>query len=94
MKIVKINTYLTPDGNIIFYKVNNKNMAKKETGELHTLVARVMFVDSRFRLDIHETAAVLSTRVKETHETDWQKLVIMIKFLIISPQRDRKSVVW
>ena len=31
--------------------------------------------------DIHQTGAVLSTRVKEPNDTDWKKLVIMIKYL-------------
>ena len=32
----------------------------------------------RARLHIHQTVAVLSMRVKEPNETDWQKLAIMI----------------
>ena len=31
--------------------------------------------------DIHKTVAVFSTSVKETNETDWQNLVIIIKYL-------------
>ena len=33
------------------------------------------------RPDIHQMSAVLSNKVKEPNESDWKKLVIMIKYL-------------
>ena len=40
-----------------------------------------MFVANRVRPDIHQMIVVLSPRVKEPNDTDWQKLVRMIKYL-------------
>ena len=39
-----------------------------------------MFVAKRERPDIHQTDAVLSTRVKEPNDNYCQRLVIMIKY--------------
>ena len=58
------DTDLTSDGNNISEKDNRKIMGKKETEEFHTSVARGMFVVKISRPDIHQTVAVLSTRVK------------------------------
>ena len=35
----------------------------------------------RVRPYIHQTVVLLTTRFKEPNETDWQKLVIIIKYL-------------
>ena len=75
MKKSKGDTALTPYGNNIFEKGNTKSMAKKETVELHNSVARGMFVAKRVRPDIHQTVAVLSTRVKEPNKTDRKKSI-------------------
>ena len=40
-----------------------------------------MFLTKRARPDIHPVIAVLSTRVKEPTESDWAKLVRMMKYL-------------
>ena len=47
----------------------------------HTFVAKGIFACKRARPDIHPAIAVLCTRVKEPNESDWQKLVHMMKFI-------------
>ena len=81
MKISKSDTYLTPAGNNIFEKGKSKILGKKLTDEFHTSSARNVFVAKIEIPDIHQEAAVLSTRVKEPNDTDWKKLARMIKYL-------------
>ena len=83
MKIIRIDTDLTPSRNTIFEKGNRKSLGKKETEELHTSVARVIIFSDIVRPYIHQTAAVLSTRVKEPHANDRKNSVIMIKYLMV-----------
>ena len=47
----------------------------------HTFVAKGIFACKRARPDTHPAIAVLCTRVKEPNESDWQKLVHMMKFI-------------
>ena len=63
IKISKINTALTPDGNNIFEKGNIKRLGKKETEEFHASLSRGIFVVSRAIPDILQTVVVLSTMV-------------------------------
>ena len=51
--------------------------------------------------DIHQTAVMLSTRVKEPNETDWKKLARMIKYLnginkkyVTMSDNDLKVIKW
>ena len=67
IKISKMNTALTPDGNNIFEKGNIKRLGKKETEEFHASVSTGMFVAKRVRPDIHQLVTG-STRVKEPND--------------------------
>ena len=70
MKISKSDTDSTPDRNNLFEKGNIKRMGKKESEEFHTSVARGIFLAKRAIPDIHQTFAVLSTRVKGPNKTN------------------------
>ena len=62
MEIGRSDTDLTPSGNNIFEKCNINRL--KKTKGFHNSVTRGMFVAKSERPDIHQTAAVLSTRVE------------------------------
>ena len=54
----------------------------KATGEsYHEFVAKNIFLSKRVRGDILQATSVLSTRVQEPKETDWDKLVQLMKYL-------------
>jgi hypothetical protein len=48
---------------------------------MHTMAAKGLFLCKRARPDIQPTIAVLCTRVKEPNQSDWTKLVRMMRFL-------------
>ena len=56
-------------------------MNAKRREAFHTSVAQGIFVSKRARPDIHQTVAILSTRVREPNESDWHKLCRFIKYL-------------
>ena len=47
----------------------------------HTFVAKGLFACKRARPDIHPSIAVLCTRVKEPRESDWSKLLHLLRFI-------------
>ena len=55
------------------------NKSKSET--FHTFVAKALFLSNRARPDIQPAVSMLSTRVREPTENDWNKLVRMMDFL-------------
>ena len=72
----------TPAAEFLF-KVNEK--AKKLSPELrqdfHTFVAKGLFLCKRARPDIQTTIAFLTTRVQDTDEDNWKKLLYLLKHL-------------
>ena len=56
-------------------------MDKKRDEDYHTCVAKGLFLAKRAIPDIHVTIAVLSTRVVDPNESDWVKLVRLMKYL-------------
>ena len=69
MNIIRSDTALTPYVNNISLKGNRKSLGKI-IEYLHTSIAGRMFVAKRMRPDIHQTVAVLSTRVESPNEND------------------------
>jgi len=53
----------------------------KQAEVYHTFVAKGLFVSKRARPDIHPTIAVLCTRTGGPNQSDWHKLVRLIKYL-------------
>ena len=84
MRISRSDMALNPAGNNISEKGDIKRLGKKETEQFHTSVSRIMFIAKREGPYIHQTAAVLSTRVKEPNDDDQQNLVRMIKYLNVT----------
>ena len=58
-----------------------ENYWKKKKEEFHSVVAKGIFLGKRARPDIQTGNSVLSTRIKESNESDWKKLVRLMKYL-------------
>ena len=71
----------TPANENLFKKDNSKQLDQKKAEIFHTVVAKGLFVSKRARPDIQPTIAVLCTRVKDSNEGDWKKLLRLIKYL-------------
>jgi hypothetical protein len=54
---------------------------KQRAEELHTFVAKGLFSCKRARPDIHTSTTFLCSRVKEPSENDWEKILMMMKYL-------------
>jgi hypothetical protein len=54
---------------------------QKQREEFHTMVAKGLFACKRTRPDIHLMISHLCTRVRNSNEGDWKKLVHLLKFI-------------
>jgi hypothetical protein len=85
------DTQPTPAADDLFDKGDESKLLSKEQAEdFHTCVAKGLFLCKRARPDIHPTIAVLCTRVKQPNESDWQKLIRLMKYL--NGTRDDKLI--
>jgi hypothetical protein len=71
----------TPAGNNLLEKGKGKELEKERHEIFHSFVAKSLFVSKRARLDIAPTTAILASRVQAPNQSDWSKLVRMIKYL-------------
>ena len=71
----------TPAGDDIFDEREGKPLPKDKAETYHTFVAKGLFLAKRARLDILPTIAVLCTRVALPTESEWKKLVRLMKYL-------------
>jgi hypothetical protein len=71
----------TPAAEDLFSASSGPKLDRKEAELYHTVVAKGLFVSKRARPDILPTIAVLCTRVREPHESDWDKLKRLLKYL-------------
>ena len=82
-KLSATQTAATPAATGLFGQKEAKSKAlTRDKSELfHSTVAKGLFVCKRGRPDIQPTIAILCTRVKGPSETDWQKMLRMLKYL-------------
>jgi len=71
----------TPAGANLFSTITGKKLEKARAEEFHSMIARGLFLSKRARPDIQPVIAVLATRIKDTNEGDWAKLVRLMKYL-------------
>ena len=81
IKLASKDIALTPAGDNLFDEGQGKKLAQSRAEEFHTMVAKGLFLCKRARPDIQQTIAILATRVKGPNESDWNKLVRMMKYL-------------
>jgi hypothetical protein len=72
----------TPATADLFTQISgDKQLDRKQAKLFHTIVAKLLYVAKRSRVDILLAVAALCTRVKEPTETDWAKLQRVLKYL-------------
>jgi hypothetical protein len=59
----------------------SKKLEEEQRSIFHTCVMKVMFLCKRARSDIDPAIAFLSSRVNDTSEDDWKKLLRVLGFL-------------
>ena len=75
----KDNYATTPAGNNIYERDDSPELDKKRAEEFHTFVAKALFACQRARPD-YLAVAVLTIRVKNPNETEWKKLIRLMKY--------------
>ena len=72
----------TPAGNALFEVKDEGNLLSKDKHDkFHSIVAKLLFVAKRSRLDIALAIAYLCTRVSKSTYGDWEKLNRLLKYL-------------
>ena len=80
-KLKKTDTALTPAAENLYGPSKGKPLDAERAQVFHTWTAKGLFVSKRGRMDIHPTVAGLCTRVQKPTESDWNRLVRMMKYL-------------
>ena len=80
-KLKSTDTTMTPAGENLFDVGDDEPLDKARMEEFHTTVAKGLFVSKQARPDIQPTIVGLCTRVTKPNETDWRKLIHLIKYL-------------
>eukprot|EP00980_Cylindrotheca_fusiformis_P014070 scaffold3673_cov93-Cylindrotheca_fusiformis.AAC.1 len=81
VQLKSTDIHSTPAGNNLFEKGSGKLLEKQRQEAFHKSTAQGLFVSKRARPDIHPTVSTLCTRVTEPNESDWQKLLRLMKYL-------------
>ena len=72
----------SPAGNHIFEVDNNATKLSEEKREkLHSIVAKILFVSTRGRPDLHLPISFLTSRVTKADEDDWKKLRRLMQYI-------------
>ena len=81
IKFEKEDTSKYPSGDKLFDEGTGELLDQKEKEQFHTTTAKGLYISKRARPDIQLTIAVLCTRVQKPNQSDWDKLVKLLKFL-------------
>ena len=71
----------TPAGNNLLDVGRGRKLDDKRHEVFHSFIAKSLFLSKRARLDILPTVSVLSSRVREPNESDWKKLVRLMRYI-------------
>ena len=72
VKLEKSDTTPTPAADDLLSGSTGDFLDKTRAEEIHTMVARGLFLCKRARPDVHPGIAVLCTQVQKPPESDWQ----------------------
>jgi hypothetical protein len=72
---------ITPVADDLFSAPTGLLLDLKHKEEFHTMVAKALLLCKRARPNIHTTISVLCTRVKAPTESDWKRLIRLLKYL-------------
>jgi hypothetical protein len=81
VKFKESDSQETPAGNNLLEVGKGKDLDKVYQTEFHKFVAKSLFLSKRARLDICPTVAILASRVRNPNQSDWHKLVRMMRYL-------------
>ena len=71
----------TPANSHLFTIRESPKLDEKRADSFHSVVALLLFISKRCRLDIQTAVAFLTTRVSEPNEDDWKKLRRVLQYL-------------
>ena len=71
----------TPANSHLFTIRESPKLDEKRADNFHSVVALLLFISKRCRLDIQTAVAFLTTRVSEPNEDDWKKLRRVLQYL-------------
>jgi hypothetical protein len=71
----------TPAAHSLFNLGTGMKLDTKRSEIFHTFVAKGLFLCKRARPDIQQAISVLCTRVKNPNQSDWEKLMKVMKYL-------------
>ena len=73
----------TPAANTLFdIDDNSPQLDEKKAETFHSVVAKLLYVSMRARLDIALSIAFLTTRISKSNEQDWFKLKRILRYLL------------
>jgi hypothetical protein len=81
VKLKSTDVAKMPAGEGLFNQEKGGKLNKERAEQYHTHVAKGLVLCKLARPDIQPTIAVLCTRVKDSNEADWGKLVRLMKYL-------------
>jgi hypothetical protein len=81
IKLMPSDTAPTPAAEDLLTVGDSPDLDKKQAEVFHTFVAKGLFACKRARPDIHTAIAYLCTRVRGPNQSDWTKLVRMLKYI-------------
>ena len=74
----------SPAANHIFeINENSPKLSEERREKLHSIVAKLLFVSTRGRPDIHLPISFLTSRVTKADEDDWKKLRRLLQYVKI-----------
>ena len=71
---------VTPAAENLFNVDESNELDNKRKEEFHTFVAKCLFACKHARLDIYTATIALTTRIKKPNESDWNKLIRLLKY--------------
>ena len=71
----------TPASGKLFEVEESPELGEKRSEIFHHIVAKLLYVSKRVRVDISPTIAFLCTRVSKSTEQDWEKLRRLLEYL-------------
>ena len=80
-EISKNNTKTSTNSKLFNVDVHSIKLSEDKSDIFHHIVAKLLFVMKRVRLDISTTIAFLFTRVTKSTKVDWVKLKRLLEYL-------------
>ena len=80
------DTATSPANNRLFDDINPTKLSSKDSKQLHSMVAKLLYLGTRVRPEILLVVNYLSTRVNMFTEGDWNKSIRCLRYLNNEPE--------